>query len=248
MPESPLKLSTFVEWNHVTWRYLEKLEEVVRTGAGVDAHENLGPAANWALYQRAMLELAQTVADQVAALVPIRSGARKLLDIGGAHGLYGAMICRRHPALRSEVLDLPEAVEHARELAREVGIDDVVTHKAGDALHEDLGEGYDAVFIGYVVHHFTDAQSRDLFRRIGQTLVAGGTVAIWDYKRPESDAEPELGGDALSLFFRITSTAQCYRSSDYIEWLKSAGFENVAAQVAPFAPSSVLVTGTRPGH
>lgn len=248
LPDSPVKLSTAVEWNYMTWDAIEKLEEVARTGVGLDAHKNIGPSANWATYQRAMLEMSQTVAREVASLVPIKEGAKKLLDIGGAHGLFGAMICRQHPLLHSEVIDLPEAVEQSRQLAREEKIDDVVTHRAGDVLHEDLGEGYDAAFIGNFIHHFTQTQNRDLLRRVKSALTPGGTVAIWDFIRPDPDADHELCGDAMALFFRIASTSQCYRSADYMDWLESNGFENVAAQAAPFAPSNVLVTGTVPGE
>ncbi len=192
--------------------------------------------------------MSQTVAGEVTSLVPIKKGAQKLLDVGGAHGLYGAMICRQHPPLRSEVIDLSEAVEHSLQLAREMKVDDVVTHRAGDVLQEELGGGYDAVFLGNIIHHFTQTQTRGLLRGVQSALTPGGTVAIWDFVRPDPEADHELGGDALALFFRIASTSQCYRSADYMDWLESAGFENVAAQVAPFAPSNVLVTGAVPSE
>jgi cyclopropane fatty-acyl-phospholipid synthase-like methyltransferase len=145
--------------------------------------------------------------------------------------------------MRSEVLDLPQAVEHAQKLAREACLDDVVTHRPGNALENDLGHDYDAVFVGDVVHHFTLAQNRDLFRRVRDVMTPNGTVAIWDYERPDLNAEPELGGDGLALFFRITSTAQCYTSADYMDWISSAGFVDVKTHPTPFAPSHILVTG-----
>jgi predicted O-methyltransferase YrrM len=243
LPDSPSKLSAYVEWSYFQWGWIEQLEDVVKTGEGADAHQTLGPSPNWAIYQRAMLEIAQMMAPAVASLVPIKAGAQKMLDIGGSHGLYGAMICRQQPPMRSEVLDLPEAVEHARKLAQEIGIDDVVTHRGGNALVDDLGGDYDLVFVADTAHHFTLDQNRDLFRRAESALTPSGTVAIWDYERPNPEAEPELAGDALALFFRITSTAQCYTSADYADWLESAGFVDVKPHPAPFAASHTLVTG-----
>lgn len=243
LPDSQARLSAFVEWNYFTWDWIEHLEEVLKTGKGVDAHKTLGPPENWAIYQRAMLEGARTLAPGVAALVPIREGARKLLDIGGAHGLYGALICRLHPPMRSEVLDLPEAVEHGRKLAREGGISDIVVHRSGNALKGDLGTDYDAVFVAATTHHFTRDQNLDLFRRAKAALTRGGTLAIWDFERPDPEAEPELAGDALALFFRLTSTAQCYRAADYTGWLSAAGFTDIQVHPTPFAPSWVLVSG-----
>jgi hypothetical protein len=139
LADSRRTLSGVVEWSYFEWNWIENLEEVVKTGAGVDAHANLGPPENWATYQKAMLQMARTMARDVASLVPIKQQAQRMLDIGGSHGLYGAMMCRLHPPMRSEVFDLPEAVEHARALAREEGIDDVVSHRSGNALRDDLG-------------------------------------------------------------------------------------------------------------
>ncbi len=243
LPDSDTRLSGMVEWNCFTWAWIENVEEVLKTGMGVDAHAKLGSPENWAAYQKAMFEMARTMAAAVASIVPIKKDAQKMLDIGGAHGLYGAMICRQYPPMRSEVLDLPEAVEHARKLAREVGIHDVVSHRPGNALQDDLGRNYDAVFVGDTVHHFTRDQNHDLFRRVAGALAPNGTAAIWDFERPGAGAEPELAGDALALFFRITSTAQCYTSLDYAGWLESAGFVDVKAHPAPFAPGHILVTG-----
>src|SRR5262249_37191090 len=49
----------------------------------------------------------------------------------------------------------PQAVEHGRKLAREAGIDDVVTHRAGNALVDSLGRDYDVILLANVAHHFS---------------------------------------------------------------------------------------------
>jgi len=51
-------------------------------------------------------------------------------------------------------------------------------------------------------------------------------------------------GDGLALFFRITSAAQCYASSDYINWLRSAGFVDIQSHPVP-APAQILITGRK---
>jgi cyclopropane fatty-acyl-phospholipid synthase-like methyltransferase len=117
--------------------------------------------------------------------------------------------------MRSEVLDLPEAVEQSRQLAHAEGLNDVVSHRTGNALTDDLGHGYDVVFLGNILHHFSPDQSKALLARIRNSMSPDGTVAIWESRRPESDAPPELAGDAFALFFRVTSTARCYATSEY---------------------------------
>jgi len=67
--------------------------------------------------------------------------------------------------------------EPARELARQEGIDDVVAHRVGDVLTEDLGHRiFDAAFLGNIIHHFTEDQNRDLFQRIKMALKTDGAA------------------------------------------------------------------------
>jgi hypothetical protein len=143
--------------------------------------------------------------------------------------------------MRSEVLDLPEAVEQSRRLARDEGLQDVVSHRTGNALADDLGDGHDVVFLGNILHHFSPDQSGALLARIRRSMSPDGTVAIWESRRPEPDAPPELAGDAFALFFRVTSTARCYATSEYTAWVTAAGFADV--QATPLPPFQVLVTG-----
>jgi hypothetical protein len=244
--DSPTRFSAFVGLNAWAWDRLGRLEEVLQSGQGMDMHQHLGDQRDWTTYQAAMLENARRLAPLVAELVPVRHGAERLLDIAGSHGLYGALICRAHPPMRSEVLDLAEAVESSLELARAEGIDDVVSHKVGDALADDLGEGWAVCFLGNILHHFTPEQISDLLGRIRRALSPAGTVAIWDVRLPEPDEPPEIMADAFALYFRITSTARCYATSEYTGWLDEAGFADVQPQPMPFAPFQLLATGRAP--
>jgi cyclopropane fatty-acyl-phospholipid synthase-like methyltransferase len=214
-------------------------------GHGLDLHGNLlRDPAEWSTYQAAMLENARRTAPLVATMVPVRPGAQRLLDIAGSHGLFGALIARAHPPMRSQVLDLPQAVEQARKLASVEGLDDVVTYRAGDALVDDLGADYDVVFLGNILHHFTPAQIGELLARVRRAMSTGGTVAIWEVCQPAADdAQPDLIGDAFALFFRLTSTAQCYTVGEFTSWLTDAGFTDVQVQPLPLGRSLTLVTG-----
>jgi hypothetical protein len=237
------RLVAYVGLDDMAWDWLGHTNNVIRDGRGIDMHGMLDNPANWATYQAAMLETARRNAPLVAQLVPVKPGAQKLLDIAGSHGLYGALICRAHPPMRSTVLDLAAAVEQSSQLARAEGLDDVVTHQVGDALTDDLGDGHDVVFLGNILHHFTPEQIGGLLRRIRRALCPGGTVVIWEIRRPEADDPPDIMGDGFALFFRVTSTARCYTTGEYSDWLNAAGFEDVQQHRIPVAPFQVLVTG-----
>jgi hypothetical protein len=243
LADAAARVTAWVAMHENAWDWLGGTNDVITSGHGIDLHGQLGDADDWLTYQSAMLEMARQLAPLVAPLVPIKPDARSLLDIAGAHGLFGALICREHPPMRSLVLDLPDAVEQSRRLAHEEGLDDVVTHRSGDALTDDLGDGHDVVFLGNILHHFTPAQIGQLLGRVKGALGPAGTIAIWEVRRPERDDPPDIVGDAYALFFRVTSTARCYTTGEYLGWLAAAGFSEVQAQPLPVAPFQLLATG-----
>jgi 2-polyprenyl-3-methyl-5-hydroxy-6-metoxy-1,4-benzoquinol methylase len=238
------ELFGYVMWNYSQWEMVAHLDDMLRTGRGIDFHETLADADAWANYQRGMMEIARFSAPIVADRVPVKTGARRLLDIAGSHGLFGAAICRKHPPMKSTVLDLPAAIDHARELARAEKVDDVVEHRAGDILVADYGSENDVVLMSNVLHHFDEETNTGILRRAFDSLTAQGTLAIWEIEAPEKDSKPTQG-DGAALYFRLTSNARCYHGSEYTRWLEHVGFTQVRAIRPGLSPGSVLVIGRR---
>jgi cyclopropane fatty-acyl-phospholipid synthase-like methyltransferase len=166
-----------------------------------------------------------------------------LLDLAGSHGLLGAAICRRHPPLRSIVIDLPPAIEHGRTLAQEAGHADLVDHLAGDLRTDPLPKA-DVVLMSNILHHFTPEQTRGLLSKVHASLTADGSVAIWEVEAPRRGRRPGAG-DAIALYFRLTSTAETPHGEEYAEWLAACGFRRVR-QIRPrLSPGRVLIVGRR---
>ncbi|HYV66183.1 MAG TPA: class I SAM-dependent methyltransferase [Myxococcales bacterium] len=231
----------FLRFNYAQWRFLECLEDLLRTGCGLDLHASMQDAGEWESYQRAMMEIARMHAPILARHLPVRPGAALLLDLGGSHGVLGAALCRRHPPLRSRVLELPAALEPARRLAREEGIGDLVEHVGADLRTADLGSGADVVLLSNVLHHFSPEEGRDLVRKAWRALGPGGTIAIWDVDRPPEGAQPQMGTDVLALFFRLTSGSRCYSAGEFRGWLLEAGFAAPHTVRPPLAPLYALL-------
>ncbi|HEY8946193.1 MAG TPA: methyltransferase [Polyangiaceae bacterium] len=241
-------LCAYVEFNYAQWQFVEELENTLRVGRGIDFHRTLlHSSVEWRSYQRAMLELCRPACLLAAARVPIRAGARRLLDLGGAHGLLGAAICRAHPPLRSLVLDLPEALPEARALAQQEGIEDVVEHRASGLVDVDFDSSapLDAILLSNVLHNFSKPQVKGLLRRAYCALPNGGTIAIWEAELPESDSAPNLVRDALALYFRVTSSGPGCSPTRLGRWLSRAGFQRVRSWRSRRAPGWVLLHARR---
>lgn len=242
---SPLEARGYLTWNFVQWDLIESLEELLRTGRGIDLHETLNGEEKWRCYQQAMLDVSRAAAPILARLVPVKPSAEYLLDVGGAHGLLGAAICRQHPPMRSIALDLGPAIEHARDIARAEGIDGIVEHRACDVLRDDFPAHMDVILLSNIIHHFRRDDAIRVLEKARTALKDDGTVAIWDVDRPSADAAPELAADACALYFRLTSTSQVVCGEDYAAWLREAGFDGVRVKRPLMAPVQVLVLGTK---
>ena len=240
-----MDLSGFVNWNYVQWRMVEQLETLLKTGRGVDFHSTMAAPQEWAWYQEAMLDIARLDAPFLAKAVPVVKGARRLLDVGGSHGLLGAAICRKHPPMRSLVIELPSAIGHARILAKKENILDIVDYRPGNILETDFGVDNDVVLLGNILHHFLPHQIAQILKRLRGAVSPGGTIAIWDLETPDPNSKPNAG-DGAALYFRLTSTAQCYSGKQLSDWLSSSGFERRRICRPVLRPGYILVTGGAP--
>ena len=170
-------------------QFIAQMESFVRTGAPIEIHEHMTPET-WEIYQRGMRSGARLATPEVALRLPVPRDARAMLDIGGSHGYYSVALCRRHPDLRATVLDLPEAVAAAAPLLAREGMGDRVVHRADNALTADLGrESMTSSSIANLVHHFTEAQNRDLVRRCARALRPGGRLVIGEVVPPGDAAD-----------------------------------------------------------
>ncbi len=220
---SPSSLRDIILFRDVNWEWMLLLEEFVRTGKPVDIHGTMN-AAEWGLYQRGMRNVAGLGVDETVRSTPVPPGARDMLDIGGSHGYYSVAFCRRYPSLRSTILDLPEAVEHAAPILAKEGLGDRVKHRAGNALTDDLGvEAYDFIFMAQVVHLFDEAANRELTKKIARALRPGGHFVIQDVLRRKSPTEGGQSAALLDLFFVLTANAGLWSFDEMASWQSEAG-------------------------
>jgi SAM-dependent methyltransferase len=223
LPSSPDSLHDSMLFRYVEWELLGGAEEFLRTGVRAELHGRLDPEG-WALYQRGMRAIAGFPAAEVARRLPLRKGATAMLDIGGSHGLYSVRLCQRHPALRSTILELPDALRHAAPLLAREGMGDRVVHRAGDARFDDFGEAaYDLVLVSNLVHHFDEATNRALAQRAARALRPGGLFAVMEPLRPASPAESGQAGALLDLYFAMTSGSGTWSLDEIQSWQRDAG-------------------------
>ncbi len=103
------------------------------------------------------------------------SGRKRLLDIGGGHGLYSIFFTEKYPGLKAWVLDLPAVTAIARENIDRYGAADRVSVIPGDFQDLKPGRKYDVVLISNVTASYDDlcalvSSARDLLVRGGMLV------------------------------------------------------------------------------
>ncbi len=205
------------------WQDWARLGESVRSGRPLDQDEPEVPGYRqrftWAMHYRTL-----ETAPKIAAQVDLR-GARTLLDLGGGPGTYAMAFLSKHPRLRGAVGDRPAALEVAREIA--------ATHKAGSRLSyvpvdftkEAIPGTYDVIWYSNVLHIYSPATNRAIFRRALAALRPGGRLLIQDAFLHDREslrpAEASLFAVSMLLFTEEGST---YSAKETSAWLKKAGF------------------------
>ncbi len=74
--------------------------------------------------------------------------AKKLLDLGGGHGLYAIAFTKLNPNLEAYVFDLPQVAEKTKEFISKFKAKKVKVI-AGNFFTDDIGKDYDIVFSSY---------------------------------------------------------------------------------------------------
>jgi predicted O-methyltransferase YrrM len=223
LADSPGSIRDLILMKELEWSWIDRMESFVRDGQPLDVHGTMS-TDDWSAYQRGMRAQANLLAGLLARRVPVPAGATAMLDIGGSHGYFSVVLCRRHPGLKATVLDLPEAVEHATPILEREGMGDRVVLRAGDALSDDLGDAaFDLILMFSLVHHFDDATNRLLARRAARALRPGGYLVIGDALRPGAPGKGGQQGAFFDLYFALTSESGLWTFDEMRSWQVDAG-------------------------
>jgi hypothetical protein len=198
-------------------------------------------------YHALMRWLASSVVDEVARRATFPRAARRLLDVGGAHGLYTMALCRKYPLLQGTILDLPAGLASARQtLPLNPDVSDRIELVQGDFNQEDLPEGQDVVFLANIVHGQTAENNAELFQKVGRAMERRGVVLILE-QVPDVPQTPLGKGIAaiFGLMLYLFSSGQAYPYPTLTGWLEDAGFGDIKRQELRVAPGFSLVSARK---
>jgi SAM-dependent methyltransferase len=211
-------------WTAESWGLMGHLTAAVRQGAPQKTlWESMQERTHWGpVFGSYMQAFARHLGPDLLRLVTLPVGARRLLDLGGSHGLHSVAFCRKHPALESVIVDFPSALTETEAMLGREGLAGRVTVRPGDLLHGDWGSGYDAVLYLSVAHNQTAEDNARVLGHIGSVLRPGGLLVIHEYL---AGAPLDLYDAAFRLTLLVETATRTYSQEEFAAWLEAAGFE-----------------------
>jgi predicted O-methyltransferase YrrM len=171
------------------------------------------------------------------------SGVRRVLDVGGGSGAYAMAFCAADPQVSATVFDLPNITPLTREYIAAAGMEGRVDTADGSFLTDDLGKGYDLVFVSAIVHMLSPGKNAALIRKCAEAANAGGRVVVQDFIMDEDRLSP-AGGAVFALNMLVgTECGDTYTENEVRGWMEAAGLGGVTRKDT--GAGTALVTGTK---
>jgi hypothetical protein len=177
---SPHYIGNLVRYFETLYPRWEYLEQSLDRGQPPKRYYETFSDDDWKVYVLAMRDLARLLMNEVRKRIVLPVNAKRLLDLGGSHGLYAIDCCRRYQNLKAQIIDFAEALRHTTAIVQEESMEGRITLAPADITKTNLPSDQDCVLLFNVIHGFSPEGNRELINRALAALVPGGKLFILD--------------------------------------------------------------------
>lgn len=210
------------------WKTWSTLTEAVKAGTSVAVEEPINERGDEWLnaFIAAMHSRAVPQSIEVADAIDF-SQTTSILDIGGGSGAFSFEFLRRCNGARAVIFDLPAVVPITEKYIAGSGLKASVSTHAGDYLTDDLGSGFDLVFVSAVIHINSPEENAMLIRKCFRSMRPGGQLIILDHIMSEDRTEPAVGAVFALNMLVGTKHGDTYTENEVRSWMQDAGFRDI---------------------
>ncbi len=226
-------LNSVLRWFAHSWQLMSGLRDAVldghpKTGLWdlMKTNPSMGPT--FATY---MKDHTASMVDAVQHAIQLPVGAKKLLDVGGSHGLHAVAFCRRSPELTAVIYDLEVSLTNTPCLIEECGLSDRISCVEANIVQDTIPGTFDIITYFLVAHNHTDEGNVRIIQKMADALNPGGVLFVYEYAR---DSEPNFkvsSSEALAAAFDLTLLVETgthtHTAERIISWMQDAGLENI---------------------
>ena len=113
----------------------------------------------------------------------------------------------------------------------------------GNFLQDDIGSGYDFIWISHILHSHDEDQCRLIIQKAVTALVPGGALAIQDFfLNPDGDTPPGAAMFGVHML-AVTPRGRAYTFGEVTEWMKEEGL--TAPQHIQTSPEASVLVGQK---
>jgi SAM-dependent methyltransferase len=162
----------------------------------------------------------------------------RLLDVGGGTGSFLRIIGQHHPLLDLALFEVPHVAALARSRFSPNEADRIATIE-GDALHDVIPTGFDALLLSHVLHCFSVEENRRLLQRLCDAVNSGGRLLIVEFFLDETKTSP-VPCALMSAEFLLNTNGIAYSASEIRRFAEPCGWRFIEHR--PLAgPVSLMV-------
>jgi len=161
------------------WHFQSRaqLADAVKNGPAPQADNQNDMGKMFAPYVKSMRNharsgVSQLIAKEISKL-PEFPGMKKMLELGGAHGMDCIAVSQKNASLKGIVFDNPAVIKITREIIAEYDMANRVTVMEGDYAADPIGSGYDLIYAKATLN-FLKGDFQPLFTKIYHALNPGG--------------------------------------------------------------------------
>jgi hypothetical protein len=164
------------------------------------------------------------------------SGIKKLVDIGGGHGLLLASILEKYSQMTGVLFDAPSVVDGAKDVIKGRGVGERCEIVGGD-FFKSAPAGGDAYIMKHIVHDWDDERALTILKNCHRAATENAKLLVVEMVIPEGNA-PSLG-KFLDLEMLLFLHSYERTEAEYRALFERAGFK--LTRIVPTAlPHSVI--------
>jgi 2-polyprenyl-3-methyl-5-hydroxy-6-metoxy-1,4-benzoquinol methylase len=199
------------------WENWSNLDEIVKTG--LPSRKSFEADA----FIRGMHNIAVLKAPDVIKAIGLK-GVKKALDLGGGPGTYSMEMAKKVKSVT--LFDLPETIAIAKDIIGKTGLKNI-SYIEGDFLTDNIGDGYDLIFISQVLHSFSEANNLKILEKSYNALNPDGIIVIQEFFLEKDRTEPVPGALFSVNMLVNTHGGRSYSAQEIKGWLASLGFKKI---------------------
>lgn len=168
------------------------------------------------------------------------TGVKTVLDVGGGSSAFSMEFVKAKDDIKAVVFDLPDVVPLTEKYISRAGLSERIKTLKGNYLYDDIGSGYDLVFLSAIIHSNSFEENKNLIKKCADALNKNGQIVIQDYVMNDDRISP-AGGTFFAINMLVnTQGGDTFTQSEIYSWLESAGLSEIKRKETSHGVTQVI--------